>query len=222
MANGGYGHSEETKKAMSDDWQQHHSPESMKKCHDANKGRECSEEHRQKLSEANKGNQYCLGHTQSEETIKKRMISMEAKYGSKICGALGCDRTDGYKHKGIRYCNKHVQRLEDYGSLDARPHPKPTLGKKMSEETKIKISESRRGKTVGKNNPFYGKQHNPEIIAYLRKINLGKEPPNKKIFSDKQTGAILNDSRSLRKIAKDFGVSTTVIRRIRREGLRVA
>ena len=194
MANGGYGHSEETKKAMSDEWHEYHSPDSMKKCHDANKGRECSEEHRQKLSEANKGNQYCLDHKQSEETIKKRMISIEAKYGSKVCGAFGCDRIDGYKYKGVRYCNKHVQRLEDYGNLEARPHPKPTLGKKMSEETKRKISESKKGS-----------------VAH-----------NKKVFSSEQVDSILRDTRPLRQIGSDFNVSRQVISRIKRQGTKVA
>jgi hypothetical protein len=93
--------------------------------------------------------------------------------------------------------------------------PKPHLGKKWSEETKQKISEGRKGKCVGSDNPFFGKKHSEETIKHLRKINQGKEPPNKKSFSSEQIKQIVLDSRSLRKVAKDWNVSTTVIRRLK-------
>jgi hypothetical protein len=35
----------------------------------------------------------------------------------------------------------------------------PFYGKHHSEETKKKISESRKGKLIGKNHPMYGKNH---------------------------------------------------------------
>jgi len=110
----------------------------------------------------------------------------------------------------------HVERLKKHGTIEKKPHPKPTLGKKMSKETKEKISENRKGKATGKANGFYGKKHSPEMIKHLRDVNLGKEPPNKIKFSDDVILKIKNDSRSLRNIGADYGVSTTVIRRIKR------
>lgn len=217
IANGSYAHSERTKKLISDKWHKYHTPESIKKTIKANKGRKLSKEHIEKIININKGNQYCLGHKQSQETILKRVAAINEKYGPKICNAPGCNRTDGYKFKGKRYCNKHVQRLEDHGSLELPPRPKPHLGKKFSDEHRKNLSESKKGTQCGKENPFYGKSHSQETLDYLRKINLGKEPPNKIKFSDEQVQKILSDPRGLRKIAKDFGVSVPVIQRIKKE-----
>lgn len=216
IANDSYGHSEETKEYLSKCWHEHHPPESIEKTAVANRGRATPPEVRQKLSEANKGKQNCLGHKQSQETIEKRKATQDANYGSKVCNAPGCDRADGFKYEGKRYCEKHVQRLKAHGSLESPPRPKPHLGKKWSQETKRKMSEGRKGKCTGFDNPFYGKKHSEETIEHLRKINLGKEPPNKKRFSDEQINKIASDSRSLRKIAADWNVSTTVIRRLKK------
>ena len=189
MANGGYEHSDETKARMSKEWSSYHTPESMKKCHDANVGRVPSKEQREKVSMANKGNQFCLGHKQSKETIEKRMASINARYGSKICNAPNCDRTDGHKVNGIRLCIKHGERMRNTGSLKLGPRPKTNLGKALSEETKRKISESRRGQ----------KAHN--------KIE----------FSDDDINRIITDPRPSRAVAKSFGVSKRVILRVRME-----
>jgi len=189
MANGGYGHSEETKSRMSEEWSLYHTPEQMEKCHAANRGRKLSEEHVQALVNANTGNKYCLGHKQSEKTIRKRMDAINAQYGSKICNVANCDRTDGFKVDGIRFCVKHAERMRNTGSLELGPRPKPNLGKTLSEETKKKISKSKRG----------------------------QEPINKIKFSDEEIQVIITDSRPSRAIAKSFGISKRVILRIRRE-----
>lgn len=48
------------------------------------------------------------------------------------------------------------------------------MGKKCSEEHRIKISLSKKGKTSGENNPFYGKHHNEETKKRLSEIRKGK------------------------------------------------
>ncbi len=111
IAKDNYKHSEETKRKISEEWHLYHSPESMKKCHDANRGRIPSKEQRRKVSMANKGKRFSLGHKQSKETIEKRIASRAASYGSKVCNAPNCDRTDGSKVYGVRYCSKHGQRI---------------------------------------------------------------------------------------------------------------
>lgn len=217
MANGGYGHSEKTKQLLSERWYENHPPESIEKTARANRGRVTPPEVRKKLSKANKGKQNCLGQKQPQKVIDKRIATMNAKYGSKICNVPGCERTDGFKYEGKRYCNMHVERLKRNGTWNLLPRPKTNLGKKHSSEIKAKISQNRKGKCVGKNNPFYGKQHSPETMERIRQQLLGREPPNKIKFSEEDIEKILSDSRGLRKIAKDFGVSITVIKRIKRE-----
>jgi len=47
-----------------------------------------------------------------------------------------------------------------------------------SDETRKKMSDAKKGKYIGSNNPFYGKQHSPETIEKIRKKSLGKKAWN--------------------------------------------
>ena len=47
-------------------------------------------------------------------------------------------------------------------------------GKKISEETRKKISEGNKGKQAGENNPFYGKHHSEESKQKMSEANKGK------------------------------------------------
>jgi group I intron endonuclease len=51
------------------------------------------------------------------------------------------------------------------------------VGKTFSEETKRKISESRKGKYKGPDNPNYGKHYSDEVRKKLSLINTGKNNP---------------------------------------------
>jgi len=43
----------------------------------------------------------------------------------------------------------------------------PFYGKHHSEETKEKISQSRKGKTAGEKHPMYGKKHSEESLKKI-------------------------------------------------------
>lgn len=208
-----YKHSEEYKQNAREKWHQWHTPESIQKTADSNRGRPCSEGRKEKIAKANKGKQYCLGHKQPQEVIEKRKASIAALYGDKKCNVPGCEKIDGFKFEGIRYCEMHVERLKRTGSLELRPRPSPpNKGKPMSEESKQKLSAALKGRIVHNK----GIPCSEETKEKLRLLNLGKEPPNKIKFSEDQINLIISDNRSLRKIAKDFNVSTTVIARIKK------
>jgi hypothetical protein len=51
-------------------------------------------------------------------------------------------------------------------------------GSTLSEETRQKISNSRKGKCIGKNNHFYGKTHSEETRKKLSELLSGKNNPN--------------------------------------------
>lgn len=53
-------------------------------------------------------------------------------------------------------------------------------GKKLSEETKQKLSESRKNKYTGEDNPFFGKHHTEETKQKIREKNIGNIPHNNK------------------------------------------
>lgn len=209
----GFQQSEETKKKMSENWHKDHPIESIQKTAEANRGRVPSLEQRQKVSEANKGNQFCLGHKQSEETIKKRVASTLGKYGGpRICCISDCNKKANFIIEEKRYCSLHGQRLRDTGSLQLKLRVAVNKGIPMSVDSKAKLSASLKGKTAHNK----CKPHKQETIEKLRLLNIGKEPPNKMKFTEEQLTAIQLDKRSLRLIAKDWNVSTTVIQRLKR------
>lgn len=187
----GYKHSEKTKRMMSEKWHQDHPPESIEKTARANRGRKMSEEQKEKIRQANLGNEKIIkaltGKKQPKEVIEKRVKAIAEKYGSKVCNAPGCDRTDGSKVNGVRYCGKHEQRMRVYGSLELPERIAHNKGISPSEETKRKISESLKGNV----------------------------PVNKKEWTPEQLKLILSDKPS-RKIAKELGIGKTTVLRVRK------
>ena len=127
-------------------------PDTKIKLSAAKKGKKIgpfSEEHKRRISEANKGKN--LGGTLSEETCRK--IS-EAHKGEKSF-MFGKKQTEKNK-KAVSKANKNN---------------KYWVGKKHSEESKNKISESRMGKFLGSANPFFGKTHSAESLDKMSKAN---------------------------------------------------
>jgi len=52
-------------------------------------------------------------------------------------------------------------------------------GSKHSEESKKKMSESKKGKMVGEKNPFYGKTHSEETRKKISEAGIGRPSPMK-------------------------------------------
>jgi group I intron endonuclease len=100
--------------------------------------------------------------TLSNMTVEERSQKY-GKFGKKN-GMYGKTHTKEVKekisetHKGNTYCR----------------------GKKLSEETKKKMSEIRKNKYTGEDNPFFGKQHIEETKQKIREKNIGNIPPNNK------------------------------------------
>ena len=82
-------------------------------------------------------------------------------------------------HKDENKQNNNVNNLEwctskynnNYGTRSQRM-ANTQRGRKHSEETKRKMSENRKGKCTGENNPMYGKHHSKETRQRLREITL--------------------------------------------------
>lgn len=185
---GGWKHSEETKAKQKARWYEIHTPESIEKIAEANRGKKLSKEHVEAIRQANLGNKRLVSYKQPQSQIDKRMATIAEAYGSKVCNAPGCERTDGYKHKGVRYCAMHVQRIIKNGSLDKKSRKGIKLGPK-SEETRRKLSEALKG----------------------RKVH------NRYEFTDEQVKLIMSYTMSAEALAKKFNVSRNVIKRVRRE-----
>ena len=62
----------------------------------------------------------------------------------------------------------------DYNLLKIAGSP---LGRRHSDEARQKMSITKKGKYIGKDNPFYGKNHSLEVINKLSLINSGENNP---------------------------------------------
>lgn len=187
---GGWKHSEETKAKQKARWHKVHTPESIEKTAEANRGKKLSEEHVDAIRQANLGNKRLVGRKQSQEHIDKREATTLENYGSKVCNVSGCKRTDGSKVNGIRYCGKHEQRLRSTGTLELKERgPAWNKGIPISEETRRKLS------------------------AALK----GREVHNRIEFTPNQIKLIMSYTVSAESLADKYGVSRNVIKRVRRE-----
>jgi group I intron endonuclease len=146
---------------------------------------EYTEETRQRMSDAH------IGHTQSEETIIKRMESIQKildnrDYSDIKCYAPGCNVSGKNKYiilNSIRYCLIHGQRLRRTGFLELQPRSSHNKGKKTSEEVLLKLR--------------------------------GRVAPNRHHFEPDQIYYILNCGKSMKALSRELGVTEKVIKRIR-------
>lgn len=126
----------------------------------------------------------------SEESalnIEKYLIQ---KYGRKIDGSgilrnltTGGEGTSGtkkdlYGEKNPMYGKKHKKSTKLLISEKAKSRPSPRKGVTLSEETKKKISEKRKGQHAGEKNPMYGKNHSVETKENWSRVRSGKRPMN--------------------------------------------
>lgn len=72
--------------------------------------------------------------------------------------------------KGTHWSEEHRQLISEKFSGAGNPF----YGKTHTQETKQKISESRKGKCAGVNHPFYGKKHTEEELKKMSENRKGK------------------------------------------------
>jgi group I intron endonuclease len=92
------------------------------------------------------------------------------------------------------------------------------IGKLHTEDTKIKMSESRKGKFQGNNNPFYGKHHTEEAKDKIRQSRLGtshSEETKKKMSETRKKKVKINNViyDSLKDASESLGINKTTLSR---------
>lgn len=114
-------------------------------------GKKHDDEARAKMSAAAKGRKYSEEYKQKmSETLKK--INAENPRSQEWCDNLSKSLT-GYKKS-----EEHMKKLRETWSDGRRAGENNSrYGAEVSQETREKISQSRKGKCVGENNPMYGK-----------------------------------------------------------------
>lgn len=139
-----------------------------------------------------------VGYTHTEET-RRKMSESRTGHG---CSPETCLKISE-KNSGERN-----------GMYGATPWNK---GVPMPDETRAKVSKNRRGKTVGESHPMYGKKHTEESIKKMSESHKGVAPWNKGIkmnirpknarrvgmFND--DGVLLKEFDSMTNAAADVG-----------------
>ncbi|MCI4437460.1 MAG: GIY-YIG nuclease family protein [Ignisphaera sp.] len=85
------------------------------------------------------------------------------------------------EHYWCNILNVH-DRIYGYNIANTNPNgilTKPMLGKKHSNKTKLKISNSRKNKSIAENNHFFGKKHSEETKLKMSNSAKGKIVSNK-------------------------------------------
>lgn len=144
-----------------------------------------------------------------EMLLINKLKSNNKKYGYNI--TIGGDGVTGVKHTK-EWCKQH--------SNDIKGENNPMYGKKHTEETLKKISNSRTGKCVGENNPFYGKHHTEESIKKLLNSRSWYKPSKESIMktaekNKRPIAQIDKDTNEIIKIfpsAKDAGIKLNIDR----------
>lgn len=129
-------------------------------------GKKHSEETKKLISEIHKGKKVSL------ETTKKQQNTMIKKYGSKGLGGS----LNGMHGKTFN----HTQKAKN---LISKAH----IGKIVSDETKLKISKAAKLRTL-EQNPFFGKKHSEESlrkISETKKNEIKLECPHCKKLASK-------------------------------------
>ena len=167
----------------------------------------------------------------SKESMAKRIATNNEKIlvkfnaGEFKCNALGCESNDPKNQNfvnGIRYCDKHANRLRKTGHLEFNPAGRFIKGqdghnKKQFTDEEISeiLSDKRNAIDIGKEFCV-----SSTVIYRIREENATKPliyENSKKEFSEEEIKNILTDNRSAKILCKDYGVSEGPIRRIRKE-----
>lgn len=177
--------SEETRNKIKESWTDDKRQTVSKKLlasNNPNYGKHFSKEHREKISASNKGK----SHTESaREKIRQMSIKLweSDEYREKQMNNspfFKDKRGELHPRYGKHHSDESKKRMSESHSGENHPNYGKHLsedvkekiresnkGKLRSEETRKRISESKKGVFAGSKNPFYGKSHTDEVKSLL-------------------------------------------------------
>ncbi len=112
---------------------------------------------------------------------KKMHETTKEKLSKAMMGKKRGPHTEEHKknlsmaHKGRKYPDRNISKETRQKISIANSGPNNCMfGKNHTEETKKKISESKKGTQAGENNPFFGKKHTDESKSKISKSRVGR------------------------------------------------
>jgi group I intron endonuclease len=118
-----------------------------------------------------------MTHHPDKEKIREKIVKSNAETISKMTSEERKEKYGKYGEKNGMYGKTHTYEVRKKLS---ELHKGNTYckGKKTSDETKAKLSNIRKNKYIGEDNPFFGKHHSEETRQKIREKNKGVLPPN--------------------------------------------
>jgi len=114
-----------------------------------------------------------------KEKIREKILKSHAETLSKMTIEERRQKYGKFGEKNGMYGKTHKEEVKKNNSIIKKGNTN-FEGRKHTEETKQKLSEIRKNKYTGEDNPFFGKQHTEETKEKIRKKNIGNIPPNHK------------------------------------------
>jgi len=118
-----------------------------------------------------------MTHHPDKEKIREKISK---SYKETISKMTPEERREKYGKSGERngmYGKTHTDEVKKNNSI-AKTGNTNFKGRNHTEETKQKLSESRKNKYTGEDNHFFGKHHSEETIEKIKEKNKGRLPPN--------------------------------------------
>jgi group I intron endonuclease len=118
-----------------------------------------------------------LTHHPEKEAIREKIVNSHKETMSKMTPEERKQKYGKLGEKNGMYGKTHTDEVKKKNS-EMKKGNTYCRGKKLSNETKLKLSEIRKGKYIGEKNPFFGKHHSEETKQKIREKNIGNIPPS--------------------------------------------
>lgn len=117
-----------------------------------------------------------LTHHPDKEKIRKKILKSYTETLNKMTPEERSQKYGKFGDKNGMYGKTHTEEVRKMNS-ELKKGNTYCKGKKVSEETRQKMSENAKLK-IGDKNPFYGKHHSEETIKKIKEKSKGRLPPN--------------------------------------------
>lgn len=93
------------------------------------------------------------------------------KQNNKVSNLEWCTQSYNLKHAYLNGLCEITDEIKEKMSFSHKGEKSYNYGKKLSNKTKIKMKESKKGKYLGEDNPMYGKKHSDETKLKISNSN---------------------------------------------------
>lgn len=118
-----------------------------------------------------------LTHHPDKEKIRERIINSCKETMNKMTPEERRQKYGKFGERNGMYGKTHTEEIKRLNS-ELKKGNTYCKGKKLSDETKQKLSNIRKNNYTGEDNPFFGKHHTDETKEKIREKNKGRLPPN--------------------------------------------